>query len=120
MRSKLLASPVPRLTCAGLLVAAAATAVAWRAQEGGAAPAAAPAYLRLSQVGYPADAPGKRAYLMASGRETGATFRIDDAAGITVAEGPIGPRTGRWSARFPDVYAIDLPDVPPGTYVLRV
>src|SRR4051794_28221988 len=115
MRSQLSARTPARLLLAVLVAAALVVgAAAWRTHDSGAAPGSA--YLRLSQVGYPADAPGKRAYLMASGPETGAAFRVEDGAGITVAEGPVGPRTGRWSARFPDVYAIDLPDVPPGTY----
>ena len=45
------------------------------------------AYVRVNQVGYVSGA-SKRAYLMASGVETGATFVIKNSSGSTVL-GPV-------------------------------
>jgi endoglucanase len=80
----------------------------------------ASAYVRVNQVGY---VPGQtnQAMLMASGRETGATFQVVDASGNTVFSGPIGARVGNWSSGYPDVYALDFSAVTtPGTYSIVV
>jgi hypothetical protein len=62
------------------------------------------AYVRVNQLGYVSSA-SKRAYLMASGLETGATFVIVKSGGSTVC-GPaaIGANLGSWSSNYPDVY----------------
>ena len=66
------------------------------------------AFVRVNQVGYVAGA-SKRAYLMASSAETGATFVIKNSSGSTVF-GPaaIGATLGSWSSSYPDLYALDF------------
>ena len=66
------------------------------------------AFVRVNQVGYVSGG-SKRAYLMASGAETGATFVVKNSSGSTVF-GPaaIGANLGSWSSGFPDVYALDF------------
>jgi len=87
-----------------------------RAAPGG--PAAA--FVRVNQVGYPSTA-SKRAYLMAGGLETGATFAIKNSSGATVSNGPIGADLGSWSSTLPHVYAIDFAGVTAaGTYTVSV
>ncbi len=77
----------------------------------GAARAAAPAaFVRVNQVGYPGAA-SKRAYLMASAAETGATFTVKNSSGATVLSAPIGGNLGSWSNGFPNVYALDFTPV---------
>ena len=78
------------------------------------------AYVRVDQLGY--DLHGsKRAYLMASGSEDGATFSVLDAQGNSVLTGDVGVDLGSWSASYPHVYAVDfdaLTDA--GTYTIAV
>src|SRR5437016_13746954 len=82
--------------------------------------AQAAAFVRVNQVGYAAGA-NKRAYLMASASETGATFAVKNASGITVFSGPIGLNLGSWSASFPNVYALDFNSAATaGTYTISV
>lgn len=82
--------------------------------------APAGAYVRVNQVGYPANA-SKRAYLMASAAETGATFAVRNASGTTVFTGPIGASLGSWSKAYPYVYALDFTSVSTaGTYTIAV
>src|SRR6516162_11746657 len=79
------------------------------------------AFVRVNQVGYVAGA-SKRAYLMASGAETGATFVIRNSTGSTVL-GPtaIGSNLGSWSNSYPDVYALDFDSLTvAGTYSITV
>jgi endoglucanase len=74
------------------------------------------AFVRVNQIGYAATA-SKRAYLMASGTETGATFKVKNAKGATVYSAHIGANLGSWSSAYPDVYALDFGSVTtPGTY----
>src|SRR5438477_1744609 len=78
------------------------------------------AFVRVNQVGYPADA-SKRAYLLASAAETGAMFRVRNAAGTVVYSAPVGASLGSWSRRYPFVYALDFATVATaGTYVIGV
>ena len=87
----------------------------------GVTPAQGAAYVRVNQVGYVSGA-AKRAYLMASGTETGATFSILNSSGATVF-GPaaIGANLGSWSTGYPDVYALDFDSfVTVGTYTMSV
>src|SRR6185437_8844547 len=79
---------------------------------------AAPAYVRVNQVGYSTSA-AKRAYLMSSVREAGATFSVMDGS-TAVFTAPIGPQLGSWSASFPHVYALDFPTTAAGTYTITV
>jgi len=79
------------------------------------------AFVRVNQVGYVSGA-AKRAYLMASGSETGATFSIKNSSGTTVF-GPaaIGANLGSWSNGYPDVYALDFDSlISAGTYSIAV
>src|SRR5438034_4841733 len=78
------------------------------------------AFVRVNQVGYPA-ATSKRAYLMSSVVETGATFAVTNSSGTTVLSGPIGANLGSWSTGFPNVYAIDFDAVvTTGAYSISV
>jgi len=79
------------------------------------------AFVRVNQVGYPSGG-AKRAYLMASAAETGATFAIKNSSGTTVF-GPaaIGASLGSWSTAYPDIYALDFDSfVTAGTYTVAV
>src|SRR3954471_3970717 len=66
------------------------------------------AFVRVNQVGY-ASGGSKRAYLMASAAETGASFSVKNSSGTTVF-GPaaISASLGSWSTSYPDVYALDF------------
>src|SRR5262245_46359519 len=82
--------------------------------------APATAFVRVNQVGYPA-AGAKRAYLMSSVAETGATFVVNDAGGTTLLTAPIGANLGSWSNAYPFVYALDFDGVTaPGIYSIHV
>jgi endoglucanase len=86
----------------------------------GSAPAPGTAAVRVNQVGYPLAA-SKRAYLMASAAEAGATFTVRNAAGTTLFSGPIGPNLGSWSSAYPNVFALDFDSVnAAGTYTISV
>src|SRR5256885_558060 len=79
------------------------------------------AFVRVNQVGYVAGA-AKRAYLMASAAEAGATFSVKNSSGSTVF-GPaaIGANLGSWSTGYPDVYALDFDTfMTAGTYTISV
>jgi len=79
------------------------------------------AFVRVNQVGYVSGGT-KRAYLMASASEPGATFSILNSSGATVF-GPnaIGAKLGSWSSSYPDVYALDFGSfVTAGTYTISV
>ena len=56
---------------------------------------AASAYIRVNQVGY-VESSTKRAYLMASGAETGATFAVKNSSGTTVYSAAVGTSLGAW------------------------
>ena len=77
------------------------------------------AFIRVNQVGYVTNAP-KRAYLMSSTSEAGATFSVRNSAGTSVLSGTIGSSVGSWGS-FPDVYAIDFdPVAAVGAYNIAV
>src|SRR5215472_15050774 len=79
------------------------------------------AFVRVNQVGYVAGA-SKRAYLMASGSESGATFSVKNSGGTTVF-GPaaISANLGSWSSSYPDVYGLDFDALTAvGTYTITV
>jgi endoglucanase len=80
---------------------------------------AASAYIRINQVGYAASS-SKRAYLMASGAETGATFAVKNSSGTTVYSAAAGTSLGAWGT-FTSVYALDFDSVSTaGTYTISV
>src|SRR5215475_6094786 len=110
-REFVLASAARRFLFTCLLITCAATETA----------AALSAFVRVNQVGYVTSA-SKRAYLMASAAETGATFVIKNSSGSTVF-GPaaIGTNLGSWSNGYPDVYALDFDSfTQAGTYFISV
>ena len=79
------------------------------------------AFVRVNQVGYVAGS-SKRAYLMASGSESGATFSVKNSSGTTVF-GPaaISANLGSWSSSYPDVYGLDFDALTAvGTYTITV
>ena len=77
------------------------------------------AFVRVNQVGY-TTADSKRAYLLASATETGATFSVISGS-TTVFSGPIGANLGSWSSAYPNVYALDFSSVAAaGTYTIAV
>ncbi len=78
------------------------------------------AFIRVNQVGYATTA-NKRAYLMASASETGASFNVKNSSGTTVFSAPIGLNLGSWSGSYPNVYALDFSSVSTaGTYTIAV
>ena len=94
-----------------LVLAGASVALA---RQTGTAEAAKPggtptAFVRVNQVGYGTTAT-KRAYLLASGLETGATFSVRSGPD-TVYSAPIGADLGSWSNGYPHVYALDFDTV---------
>ena len=56
-------------------------------------PAFGGAFVRVNQVGYPANA-SKRAYLMASASEAGASFSVKNSSGTVVYTANIGAALG--------------------------
>src|SRR5216683_1017738 len=79
----------------------------------------ASAYIRVNQVGYVGSST-KRAYLIASAAETGATFAVKNAAGTTVFSASVGTSLGAWGT-FTSVYALDFNTVSTaGTYTISV
>ena len=81
------------------------------------------AYIRVNQVGY-ASAGAKRAYLMSSAAETGATFTVKNSSGgIVFGPAAIGANLGSWSTGYPNVYALDFDTFIPsagGTFSISV
>ncbi|HEV2397543.1 MAG TPA: glycoside hydrolase family 9 protein [Candidatus Sulfotelmatobacter sp.] len=77
------------------------------------------AYIRVNQVGYLTSAT-KRAYLMSTGSEAGATFSIKNLSGSTVYTAAIGANQGKWGT-FSYVYALDFDSFATvGTYTISV
>jgi endoglucanase len=105
---------------AALLVAVVLAAAMLQPGTARSAPAPASAFVRVNQVGYPAAAT-KRAYLMATAAETGATFNVRDAGGTTVFSGSVGTSLGSWSSTWSFVYALDFDGVTAtGGYTIAV
>jgi len=102
-----------RIRLGALAATAAGLALAFAPALGARSSAAAPvrAYVRVDQAGFAAGAPA-RALLLASGPLSGASFAVVGADGGVVRSGPAGASLGRWSARFPDVLALDLGPLP--------
>jgi endoglucanase len=110
-----------RAVAAGLggLLVATSCGLATAPATGG-RPDPADAFVRVDQVGY-ASGTAKRAYLLASSSEPGATFSLRAEDGSILLTTGVGERLGRWSARYPDVYALDFDEVTaPGTYTIVV
>ena len=80
---------------------------------------AASAYIRINQVGYIGSST-KRAYLMATASESGATFAVKNSSGATVYSAAVGTSLGAWGT-FSSVYALDFDSVTTaGTYTISV
>jgi endoglucanase len=89
-------------------------------QVGAASGAAAAAFVRVNQVGYPAGA-SKRAYLMSSGDATGAAFTVRNASNAVVFSGTVGAKLGAWSHAYGYVHPLDFSSVATaGTYTIAV
>jgi len=103
------------------LVAAIGVAILVGAEATPAArPPAVSAFVRVNQVGYGTTS-AKRAYLMSSAAETGATFSVKSSGGTTVYSGSIGQSLGSWSTSYPYVYPLDFDGVSAtGTYSISV
>jgi endoglucanase len=98
----------------GAVVAASVAAAPARA-------AAGTAFVRVDQLGYATGSQAKRAYLMASAAETGATFSVKNASGAIVYSALVGASLGKWSPSYPDVYALDFNQVTTaGTYTIAI
>jgi endoglucanase len=80
--------------------------------------AGATVFVRVNQVGYPSGAI-KRAYLISSTAETGATFAVM-LGSTSVYSAAVGPSLGSWSSAYPNVYALDFPTTAAGTYTISV
>ena len=116
-RTRIIAATSGRLA---LLAAVVVVASALHPAAAQSAPTPSAAFVRVNQVGYPAAAM-KRAYLMASVVETGATFSVNDSTGGTVFSVPIGANLGSWSSTYSNVYALDFDDVTTaGSYTISV
>jgi endoglucanase len=116
-RTRTIAARSSRLV---LLAAVVVAASALHPATARSAPAPSAAFVRVNQVGYPADA-SKRAYLMASVAETGATFIVNDASGAPVFSAPVGANLGSWSSTYSNVYALDFDAVTTaGSYTISV
>src|SRR6266542_2108514 len=106
-------APMASIAMAAAVIMAAAATPARAASE--------TAFVRVNQLGYATASQAKRAYLMSSAAETGATFAVRNSTGTTVFSGPIGAKLGKWSHRYPDVYALDFSSVTTaGTYSISV
>jgi endoglucanase len=109
----------------GLQVGVVAPVVAVIAALGGASvpradSAVTSAFVRVNQVGYPTGA-AKRAYLMSSVAETGATFTVRNQSGATLLTGQVGASLGSWSRVYSFVYPLDFDGLTtPGTYTVDV
>src|SRR5436309_1612879 len=106
--------PIVALALAGV------TALTAGASVQSAGSAVTGAFVRVNQLGYPGSAM-KRAYLMSSADETGATFSLRNARGATVYTAPIGASLGAWSRDYSFVYPLDFDGVSAsGTYTISV
>jgi endoglucanase len=77
------------------------------------------AFVRANQLGYP-NASAKRAFLMSSDVETGATFDLMDGSNA-VFSASVGADLGSWSMAYPHVYALDFTAFAvSGTYAIVV
>ena len=73
---------------------------------------AASAYIRVNQVGY-AGSSTKRAYLMASGSETGAAFAVKNSSGTTVYSASVGTSLEHGELSPASTPLISIPYRPP-------
>ncbi|RAK29746.1 endoglucanase [Actinoplanes lutulentus] len=84
------------------------------------ASAAVTSYIRLNQVGYPADQP-KVAYLLGTSAQAGAAFTVVAAGGGTAGSGTVGASRGGWNTGYTGVLPIDFSTVTtPGRYTIRI
>jgi endoglucanase len=119
MRS-IAAPPHPKLLAALMSAIVAGVVFVPPATPSFAAPSrAGSAFVRVNQVGYVGQA-SKRAYLMSTGLETGATFAVKSGS-TTVFSDAIGTDLGRWSKTYKHVYPLDFGSLAvAGTYTIEV
>jgi endoglucanase len=98
---------------ARVCVAIASVLVFFGASVGG----AENAFVRVNQLGYEAQCEG-RAYLMATGSESGAIFHVVNAHGESVFSSVIGAKLGVWG-KF-TVYALDFKVGAAGAFTIEV
>src|SRR5262249_50626939 len=111
---------IPLRLALALLLATAAGAVAGGAFVRDGQSATTSAFVRVNQIGYPSSA-SKRAYLMSSADEIGATFSVRTLSGTLIYSAPIGIKLGSWSKSYPFVYALDFGTVgATGNYTISV
>jgi endoglucanase len=80
-------------------------------------PREAGAYVRVNLAGYESGYP-IRAYLMATGSESGAKFTVKNSDGESFYSAPMGSGLGAWSSYT--VYPLDFTLSTPGIYVIMV
>jgi endoglucanase len=113
-------SLIPFVICVSIMSLALSAAMTFSLGARPASAAGSTAFIRINQLGYATTAT-KRAYLMASAAETGATFSVKNAGGTTVASGTVGASLGKWSTAYPVVYALDFDGVTTAdTYTITV
>ena len=79
--------------------------------------AAVTGYVRVNQIGYEVGL-SARAYLMTSSAVNGATYRVLNSGGHTVASGSVGAKLGTFGAY--SIYPIDFTLGATGNYTVRV
>ncbi|BEL06250.1 hypothetical protein Q0Z83_044410 [Actinoplanes sichuanensis] len=85
-----------------------------------AAPAAVTSFIRVNQVGYPADGP-KTAFLLGTAAQAGTAFQVVDGAGTQVLSGTVGTSLGSWNSSYTAVAPIDFSALrTAGRYSIRV
>ncbi|WP_106126406.1 glycoside hydrolase family 9 protein [Pseudosporangium ferrugineum] len=85
-----------------------------------AAQAAVTSFIRVNQVGYPADGP-KTAFLLGTTAQAGAPFQVVDGAGTQVLAGTVGASLGSWNSTYTAVAPIDFSSLrSAGQYSIRV
>jgi endoglucanase len=104
----------------GRAALALALSACWLGPTVACAHAAPRAYIRVDQVGYRAEAP-KRAYVLSTKAEAGATFTVLNQSSAVVFTGTVGPASGRWSGRAGEAYPVDFDALTtPGTYTIAL
>jgi endoglucanase len=104
---------LPVLAVAFCAILSAAIGLVFGISAGG----AQSAFVRVNQLGYEAGGDG-RAYLMATGAESGAVFQVVNAKGVPEFSRPIGAKLGVWG-KF-NVYALDFQVTEPGVFTIDV
>ncbi|WIM92992.1 glycoside hydrolase family 9 protein [Actinoplanes oblitus] len=82
--------------------------------------AAVTSYIRVNQVGYPADGP-KVAFLLGGTAQAGSTFQVVDTTGTPRLSGTVGANLGSWNSSYSAVAPIDFSSLrAAGRYSIKV